>query len=196
MRDKKESRREWPSAILFLSLMILIFSTSCSQNLHPEQTTDSGNPVNSIDPAVATRVAKQQTGLNAATRAMMLEDTRRILAKEDAVADAVHRRTFGEDYMPPSEKEMGEIHVGDKITYQTPTPVASESRQSSSHTQQNPLASMLIGAAITAAMGGAAGYYLAPKNNVTQPTSPPVEFQDETISVGLGKIEDYLSERP
>lgn len=79
---------------------------------------------------------------------------------------------------------MGHTILGD---VNHPAPIIMPQQQP----QQNPLVSMLLGAAMTAA-GGAAGYYFANQNNVTQPTSPPIEFQDETISVGLGKIEDYL----
>lgn len=72
------------------------------------------------------RILKQQSGLNAAERAVMMEDTRRLLAKEDAVADAHYRTHMGEAYQPPKDEDMGDIHVGDTIYYGKPDEQKSE----------------------------------------------------------------------
>ena len=128
------------------------------------------------------KVAKQQTGLNAAKRAMMLEDTRRILAKEDAVADAVHRRAFGSDYQPPDEEDMGDINVGDTTIYQSPPPP----QQQSSNLQ-----TVLATAAIAAATG-MGGYMLANPETSPLPQQQPGEFEYDSLKVGLGRIEDYI----
>jgi hypothetical protein len=116
---------------------------------------------------------------------MMLEDTRRILAKEDAVADAVHRRAFGNDYQPPGEEDMGDINVGDTTIYQTPP----QPQQPQSNLQ-----TMLATAAIAAATG-MGGYMLA--NRATPPQSQPQQqqagFEYDSLKIGLGRIEDYIT---
>lgn len=114
----------------------------------------------------------------------MLEDTRRILAKEDAVADAVHRRTLGADYKPPDEEDMGNIHVGDMNVHQVPQP---------QQPKGNGVQTAVMAAALAAATG-MSGYMLAGKST-QQPIAPQPaipEFDDETLTVGLGRIEDYL----
>jgi hypothetical protein len=128
---------------------------------------------------------------------MMLEDTRRLLAKEDAVADAVHRRAFGDDYSPPSDEEMGTIHVGDTIIHHAaPAPVASSQsypmpQQPSMSNAQQPQAKSNLPAVALAALlstvgGGLAGYYFGGKNQSDVPA-----FDDESVRIGLGRIEDY-----
>lgn len=77
-----------------------------------------------------------------------------------------------------SDDEMRQTILGD-IT--NPTPVVI------SQPQQNQLLPMLALAAAT----GLGGYWLAAKNtNPTNDTGRPT-YSDETVDVGLGKIEDY-----
>jgi hypothetical protein len=56
---------------------------------------------------------------------------------------------------------------------------------------------MLAGAAIGAMMlgvpaAGVAGYMLS-KDGTPQPAAEPIEFDDSTVSIGLGRIEDYIT---
>lgn len=50
----------------------------------------------------------------------MIEDTRRVLAAENAVADAHYRRYMGDDYQPPEADDMGDIKIGDTYITQAP----------------------------------------------------------------------------
>lgn len=81
------------------------------------------------------------------------------------------------------DDEMGHTILGD---VNHPAPIIMP------QPQQSQLAPMLAGMGIAAA-SGLAGYYLSNKDD-TPPVQPPppIEFQDETISVGLGRIEEYL----
>lgn len=131
--------------------------------------------MSAISPETVERILKDQAGLNAAERAMMLEDTRRILAKEDAVADAVHRRAFGDDYKPPGEDEMGDIHVGDTIIHQAPTSpptVVGTPAQASSGT--SPLAMAAIAGTAAAGLGAGVGIPLALMSQRTIENPPAI----------------------
>lgn len=113
---------------------------------------------------------------------MMLEDTRRILAKEDAVADAVQKRAFGDDYMPPGDEDMGDIHVGD---VNHPAPVVIQPPPPSN---LMPMALLALAAAIpTTGAIGVAGYLLA---NRDKPVVAQPGFDDSTVKIGLGRIGD------
>jgi len=144
------------------------------------------DPIDQAEPKLKQTILKQQSGLNAAKRAMMLEDTRRILAKEDAVADAVHRRAFGEDYQPPDEDDMGTIHVGDTKIYHAPP--AEQPK-----TQSNTLQTAVIAAALAAATG-MGGYMLANRQPTQQQQLPAPGFEYDSLKIGLGRIEDYVKE--
>jgi len=137
-----------------------------------------------IKPETIEKIAKQQTGLKAAERAMMLEDTRRILAAENAVADAVHKRAFGEDYKP-MEDDMGDIHVGDKIEY---TPPPQPAQQQSSPLLPIALATALIAPPVMGLAGAGLAYMM-----LKQPAPVVQDFEDGSVKLGLGRIEDYLN---
>lgn len=111
----------------------------------------------------------------------MLEDTRRILAKEDAVADAVQKRAFGDDYMPPGDEDMGDIHVGD-VNHPAPVVVP----QQPSNLLPIALLALATAIPITGAIG-TAGYVLA---NRERPETTQPGFDDSTVKIGLGRIED------
>ena len=83
------------------------------------------------------------------------------------------------------DDEMRQTVLGD-INH--PSPIIMQPQQT-----QSQIASLLTGFAIAAA-SGLGGYYLANKGSTpTETTDPqPIEFDDETVSVGLGRIEDYL----
>lgn len=124
------------------------------------------------------------TGLN-----WLNQSQQRQAANEEAENRWWRKTVSGDDMKADAADDMGTTILGD-ITH--PAPIIMPQQQP----QQNPLVSMLLGAAMTAG-GGGIGYYLANQNKTPeQQQSPPAEFVDETISVGLGKIEDYLSERP
>ena len=141
-----------------------------------------------IKPETIERIAKAQTGLNAAERAIMLEDTRRILAKEDAVADAVHRRAFGDNYKPPSDDEMGDIHVGDTTIYQSSPPTQTAATIMDKQPAST-LPAIAMAALLSTGIGGLAGYLMADKDSPDVPA-----FDYESVNIGLGRIEDYIKE--
>lgn len=72
--------------------------------------------------ALKDKVLGRAADLWAARQAMRLEDERRVLASENAVADAHHKRYLGGDYRPPAD-DMGDIRIGD-TTINYPTPAA------------------------------------------------------------------------
>jgi len=153
---------------------------------HTQQPKHDGTErMQAIKPETIEKIARQQTGLKAAERAMMLEDTRRILAAENAVADAVHKRAFGEDYKPMDD-DMGDIHVGDKIEY-TPPPPATQQKDSGI-LLPIALATALLAPPVMGLAGAGLAYMM-----LKQP--PPVvqDFEDGTVKLGLGRIEDYIN---
>jgi hypothetical protein len=123
------------------------------------------------------------TGLN-----WLNQSQQRQAANEEAENRWFRKTVSGEEMQVDADDDMGHTILGD-ITH--PAPIIMPQQQP----QQNPLMSMLLGAAMTAG-GGAVGYYFANQNNTPQPQeqTAPAGFDYETVSVGLGKIEDYLEE--
>ena len=81
-----------------------------------------------------------------------------------------------------SDDEMRQTILGD-VTHPTPVVIAPQS---------NTLQTALLAAALTAA-AGIGGYMLAGKNKPEPVTpNPDVSFDDSSVTIGLGKIEDYL----
>lgn len=93
------------------------------------------------------RVLRTAAGLWTARQAVMLEDTRRTLANEDAVANAHHSRHLGALYKPVEAEEMGDIRIGDDVHHHH-APVAKA---------QSPAWPMVIAALLSAAGLLAAG---------------------------------------
>lgn len=108
---------------------------------------------------------------------------------QEAESSKVRKQLWDWEEPVKSDEEMRQTILGD-VTH--PAPIIMQQPPQ----PQSQLPSLLAGFGIAAA-SGLAGYYLSNKDN-TAPVQPvaPVEFQDETISVGLGRIEDYLSETP
>lgn len=113
-----------------------------------------------------------------------LRDSQKRQAANEEAENRWWRKTVSGDEMKvDADDDMGNVMLGD---IHNPAPIIMQPPQPQ---PQNPLVAMLMGAAFTAA-GGAAGYYFSDKQPT--PVQPEVQFDDETISVGLGKIEDYL----
>lgn len=100
---------------------------------------------------------------------------------QEAESNAVRRQLWGAEETVEDD-EMRTTVLGD-ITH--PAPIIMPQ-------QQNQLAPMLAGFAI-AALSGIAVYYLLKKESPDPAPVDPVSFNDETVSVGLGRIEDYLT---
>lgn len=90
-----------------------------------------------------------------------------------------------------SEEDMGTVILGDNI--QNPAPVIQQPPPQNSVLPV--IAAALLGAAVPAA--GVVGYLAsrqpAPAVTPSPPQSPSI-FNDESLSVGLGRYEDYFSE--
>ena len=110
-------------------------------------------------------------------------------AQTDQAERDWYEKQLGGARAEAADDEMETTILGDIHLNQPQSPAAP---LNATPQQQSQLAPLLAGFAIAAA-SGLGGYYLASKDDTTpvQP-SAPIEFNDETISVGLGKIEDYL----
>jgi hypothetical protein len=85
-----------------------------------------------------------------------------------------------------SDDEMRQTILGD-VTH--PAPVVITPQQ-----QSTTLQTAVLAAALTAA-AGMGGYMLAGKDTTEPVTpSPDVSFDDSSVTIGLGKIEDYLDQ--
>ena len=82
------------------------------------------------------------------------------------------------------DEEMGNIMLGD---VNHPAPVIFPPQQPQSNTLQT-----AVMAAALAAATGMGGYMLANRNETPAPETKVAEFDDESVSIGLGRIEDYL----
>ena len=115
------------------------------------------------------------------------DSQKRQAANEEAENRWFRKTVSGDEMKVDADDDMGHTILGD-ITH--PAPIIMPQQQP----QQNPLMSMLLGAAMTAG-GGAVGYYFANQNTPqVQEQTAPAGFDYETVSVGLGKIEDYLEQ--
>jgi hypothetical protein len=111
--------------------------------------------------------------------AAIARDNQRNIEAESA---AVRRKLWGEESKAAESDDMGNTILGD-IT--NPAPIVINQPQSN----LLPIAlAALAGLGIPTAMaGGAAAMYLLNKPAATQQT-----YQDETVSIGLGRIDDYM----
>jgi hypothetical protein len=104
------------------------------------------------------------------------------MRNREAESAAVRRQLWGSNESGGEPDEMRQTILGD-ITH--PAPIIMPQPQ-----QQSPWLPITLAAA-----AGLGGYALANRqNSPPSENAPPaaIEFQDETISVGLGRIQDYM----
>lgn len=125
------------------------------------------------------RAKIQQLGELTAVQHMaaIARDNQRNIEAESA---AVRRKLWGDESKAETE-DMGTTILGD-VTHPAPI-VINQPAQSSSMLPM--IAGMLISGLLGGGIAGAAAYAIA-KRPTTQPT-----YQDETVSIGLGRIDDY-----
>ena len=105
---------------------------------------------------------------------------------QEAESSKVRKQLWDWEEPVQNDEEMRTTILGD-VTH--PAPII---MQSPAPTPQSQLAPLLAGFGIAAA-SGLGGYFLAGKDAATQVQPPaPIQYNDETVSVGLGRIEDYL----
>lgn len=83
-----------------------------------------------------------------------------------------------------ADEDMRQTILGD-VTHPAPVVIAPAQ-------QSNTLQTAVMVAALAAATG-MGGYMLANKDSDPAPPPRPVEFDDESVNIGLGRIEDYIS---
>ena len=106
---------------------------------------------------------------------------------QEAENRCVRQQLWGNDGGAEGDDDMGDTILGD-VTHPTPIVVAG-GRQSSSLLPT--VLAFAAGALIPGA--GVAGYLLKDALIKPEVTPAPVqEFTDSTVSIGLGKIEDYV----
>ena len=93
-----------------------------------------------------------------------------------------------------SDMGMGNTILGDINQPQPPTVVVTggNSQQSMWPAAALALAAMLPVAGIGAAGAGAAAmyYFNQPEAKVEQPIAPTLEYEDQSVSIGLGRLDD------
>lgn len=129
--------------------------------------------------------AKRRTRLMDLARLGAIEDMQEQWAEQqrnrEAESAKVRRDVWGEEPTMPSEEEMRQTVLGD-INYMQPAPP-----QQPQQPQSN-MPAIALAALLSTLGGGLAGYYFSSKN---QPEVPA--FDDESVRLGLGRIEDYLT---
>jgi hypothetical protein len=105
---------------------------------------------------------------------------------QEAESAWVRKNLWGSDETGKDDDEMRQTVLGDvnhpaPIIMQQPAPAAASPW---------PLALAL------AAAGGIAGYMLNDKTPATAPEAAAVEFDDQSVSIGLGRIQDYIKSEP
>lgn len=116
----------------------------------------------------------------------MRDGMRRQAANEEA-ENRWWRKTVTGEEQPSTDVEdddMGNIMLGD---VNHPAPVIFPPPQPQSNTLQT-----AVMAAALAAATGMGGYMLANRNETPTPDPKVVEFDYESVNIGLGRIEDYL----
>ena len=83
-----------------------------------------------------------------------------------------------------ADDDMRQTILGD-VTHPTPVVISPPQQQS------NTLQTVLMAASL-AGVAGMGGYMLANRDNTPPPQPNVAEFDDESVNIGLGKIEDYL----
>jgi len=110
----------------------------------------------------------------------------------EAESAHVRRTVWGESGAATTEADTGEEDMANTILGDVthPAPIIMPPPQQSSPVATAAL--MMLGLAAGGAAGGAAGYLLAGKQPEPAETAEPVSLEDGTVSIGLGRIEDYL----
>lgn len=122
----------------------------------------------------------------------MRDSMKRQAANEEAENRWFRKAVSGsEDPVEPgADDEMGNVMLGD-IHHPAPVVIAPPPQQS------NTIQTALLATALAAATG-IGGYLLAnndkPDASVAPPVQPTPGFDDESVSIGLGRLEDYLDE--
>jgi len=110
---------------------------------------------------------------------------------QEAESSKVRKQLWDWDESVKDDDEMRQTILGDtNTTYPAPIIMQSPPQQEKQS---------LLPAVAMAAVAGLGGYLLANHDDSPTPTPPPVapvNYTDETISVGLGRIEDYLKSDP
>jgi hypothetical protein len=101
----------------------------------------------------------------------------------EAESSYVRKNVWGDGSLATNDVASNEVNdtiLGDyQVNY--PTPIIVQPPPS------NPWLPMLLTAMVALAGGGIAGYFAR-----SIPTPEPVEFDDETVELGLGRIEDFI----
>jgi len=103
----------------------------------------------------------------------------------EAESAEVRRQLWNQEPEQGEDDEVRTTVLGD-ITHPAPIIMPQAPQQQS---QLTPLA---IGA-LMAALGGLGGYMYATSGDKS-PAPTPAEFDDATVNIGLGKIEDYITQ--
>lgn len=106
---------------------------------------------------------------------------------QEAESSWVRKKLWGSDETVKDEDEMRQTVLGD-INHPAPIIIPQPQQQS----MALPLVAALIAGPLIAGGGALAGYMLSDKKvppTIVQPANPA--FSDETISIGLGRAEDY-----
>lgn len=118
----------------------------------------------------------------------MRDAQKRQAANEEAENRWWRKTVTGEPQPSASadDDDMGNIMLGDNIH---PAPVVIAPQQ---QPQNNSLQTLLTYGALAAATG--MGGYMLANRYAPQPAQQPaqVQFDDESVNIGLGRIEDYL----
>lgn len=114
--------------------------------------------------------------------------------KNQEAEDAFVRKTAWGQQSPPAAEppDMGNTFLGD-VTQTHPTPIVIAGAQQGSGLGKL-LAGVALGTLIPAA--GVGGFFasqlLQPKPPAAQPAGQPTTMTDETVDIGLGRLEDLL----
>lgn len=128
------------------------------------------------------RLAKLKAWMGVIANQKLHHEAQRQQKNQEAEERAVRKGLWGSSESDEAE-DMGHVILGDVITEQT-----SKSTDSALKT--------IVALALAGTLGagglltGAAATYLLTK---PQPTAPVPDTSDESVSLGLGRIEDYLN---
>lgn len=118
----------------------------------------------------------------------MSQDQLKNLEAESAWA---RKKLYGSEEAVSESEDMGHTILGD-VTNPAPIVIAPQSQGSSGGLSQT-LIPLALGASLMGVpAAGLAGYFLS---KTQSPVAQPTQQQDETVSIGLRKIEDLLKSK-